>query len=169
MTIFSDKFHGICSFTVLVSVTALNLSSANSFFQPQRQKGHYSGSFSWDSFPHRLPFPCLIYDITPSLYVSTLLSGGQWCSTRGQRPRTTSELPGKPVEEQRLRGRASPNKSQSAWGWSQGPACFPRTTNVDTLYSLKPAQTSSQVCSFTHPSLQKKVARQVWQDGDQEP
>lgn len=136
MTLLSDKFHGICSFILLVSVTALHLSSANSSSQPERQKEHYSGSSSWDSFPHHLPFPCLIYDTTPSSCVSTLLSVGQWCSTCGQRSQATSELLGKPAEEQRRLGHVSPNKSQNAWGGSQGPACFPRTTNADnTLQS----------------------------------
>lgn len=70
MILLSDQFHGICSFILLVSATALNLASGSPSSQLQRQNT-LPALLPVLLFPQSLPFPFLKYNITPSTYSST--------------------------------------------------------------------------------------------------
>lgn len=140
MTILSDKFHGIYSFILLVSATALNLSSGSSSSQLQNLNT-IPAPLPEPLFQHHLPFPCLKWDITPSLHLNTLLSVVQCCSTCGL---TKDYI--------RITWGAC-KKNKDSW------AMLALTNLIH--YSLKSSvQTFSQVCSFhLIPVSQKKLVR----------
>lgn len=158
MTILSDKFHGIYSFILLVSATALNLSSGSSSSQLQNLNT-IPAPLPEPLFQHHLPFPCLKWDITPSLHLNTLLSVVQCCSTCGL------------TKDYRITWGACKKNKDS---WAMLALTNPRMSRVRAKglyvsqepqmlihYSLKSSvQTFSQVCSFhLIPVSQKKLVR----------
>lgn len=121
---------------------------------------HYSGSSPWDSLPYHLPFPCCIYDITPSLYVSTLLSVGHWCSTCGQRPQPTSKSPGKLVEEQRLLGTQALTNPRMRGVGARGLHVSQKPQMVIHFIVWNPLPRHFlKFAALSHPRLQKKLVR----------